>query len=293
MVSPLYVDLGRRRKRKQDETRERCRSRPQEAGAQQGSPPRAIGASKPEQSPCPAKPASRARMGEALGRGGRMRRTRIPRRHRCGERQAGGGELAGGRSACGSGTTQRAYACADSLWQGRSLAVPLSQLAVRLTRSFDKRSHLYLGYSLKVRRVGSEAREFLAAVRARRATKHYFQAAATVSGGALPVPDARPETVDFYKVHKLKVRPPETVDEVTSRRGPEESRSARPPRIARLTYTDTRSSSWCGRRRTIILRSTPSMESRMCFSVEASVIAADGPGFIGLEKFNRERSTSL
>jgi len=25
------------------------------------------------------------------------------------------------------------------------------------------------------------------------------------------------------------------------------------------------------------------MESRMCFSVEASVIAADGPGFIGLE----------
>jgi len=198
MVSPLYVDLGRRRKRKQDETRERCRSRPQEAGAQRGSPPRAIrGEQTRIVAVASAKPASRARMGEALGRGGRMRRTRIPRRHRCGERQAGGGELAGGRSACGSGTTQRAYACADSLWQGRSLAVPLSQLAVRLTRSFDKRSHLYLGYSLKVRRVGSEAREFLAAVRARRATKHYFQAAATVSGGALPVPDARPETVEF------------------------------------------------------------------------------------------------
>ena len=35
------------------------------------------------------------------------------------------------------------------------------------------------------------------------------------------------------------------------------------------------------------------MESRMCFSAEASFIAAAGTGFIGLASFNRERSTSL
>jgi hypothetical protein len=52
-------------------------------------------------------------------------------------------------------------------WQGELLSV---QPRIRLTRSFDQRSHTYLGYSLKVRsRVGSEAREFLVAFRARRA----------------------------------------------------------------------------------------------------------------------------
>jgi uncharacterized protein DUF6629 len=35
------------------------------------------------------------------------------------------------------------------------------------------------------------------------------------------------------------------------------------------------------------------IESRMCFSAEASFIAAAGTGFIGLASFNRERSTSL
>jgi hypothetical protein len=39
------------------------------------------------------------------------------------------------------------------------------QPQIRLTRSFDQRSHTYLGYALKVRgTVGSEAREFLVAV---------------------------------------------------------------------------------------------------------------------------------
>jgi hypothetical protein len=39
------------------------------------------------------------------------------------------------------------------MWQGVSLSV---QPRIRLTRSFDRRSHTYLGYSLKVRgRVGS------------------------------------------------------------------------------------------------------------------------------------------
>jgi hypothetical protein len=99
------------------------------------------------------------------------------------------------------------------MWQGVLLSV---QPRIRLTRSFDQRSHTYLGYSLKVRgTVGSEAREFLVAVGHGAHAKHQFQAGAAVSGDALPVPDARLETAEFYKVSKLKVGPPEAVDETT------------------------------------------------------------------------------
>jgi hypothetical protein len=96
-------------------------------------------------------------------------------------------------------------------WQGGLLSV---QPRIRLTRSFDQRSHTYLGYALKVRgMVGSEAREFLVAVGQGAHAKHQFQAGAAVSGDALQVPDARLETAEFYKVSKLKVGPPEAVDE--------------------------------------------------------------------------------
>jgi hypothetical protein len=103
------------------------------------------------------------------------------------------------------------------MWQGVLASV---QPRIRLTRSFDQRSHTYLGYSLKVRgRVGSEAREFLVAVGRDAHAKHQFQAGAAVSGDALPVPNMRLETAEFYKVSKLKVGPPDAVDETTNRRG--------------------------------------------------------------------------
>ena len=98
-------------------------------------------------------------------------------------------------------------------WQGELLSV---QPRIRLTRSFDQSSHTYLGYALKVRGiVGSEAREFLVAVGQGAHAKHQFQAGAAVSGDALPVPDARLETAEFYKVSKLKVGAPEAVEETT------------------------------------------------------------------------------
>lgn len=81
------------------------------------------------------------------------------------------------------------------VWQGVLLSV---QPRIRLTRSFDQRSHTYLGYALKVSgRIGSEAREFLVGVGQGAHAKHQFQAGAAVSGDALPVPDARLETVEF------------------------------------------------------------------------------------------------
>jgi hypothetical protein len=98
-------------------------------------------------------------------------------------------------------------------WEGVLLSV---QPRIRLTRSFDQVSHSYLGYALKLRgTVGNEAREFLVAVGQGAHTKHQFQVGAAVSGHALPVPDPRLETTDFYKVSKLKVGLPEAGDATT------------------------------------------------------------------------------
>jgi hypothetical protein len=88
------------------------------------------------------------------------------------------------------------------------------QPRIRLTRSFDQRSHNYLGYTLKVRgRVGSEARDFLVGVGQGGHSKHQFRAGSAVSGDALPVPNLRLETVEFQKVSNLKVELSETEDE--------------------------------------------------------------------------------
>jgi len=96
-------------------------------------------------------------------------------------------------------------------WQGVLLSV---QPRIRLTRSFDQRSHTYLGYALKVRgRVGTEGREFLVGVGQGAHTKHHFRAGNALSGDALPVPDQRLETVEFYKVSNLRVGLPEAEDE--------------------------------------------------------------------------------
>jgi len=96
-------------------------------------------------------------------------------------------------------------------WQGVLLSV---QPRIRLTRSFDQRSHTYLGYALKVRgTVGGEAREFLVGVGQGAHSKHQFRAGTAISGVALSVPDPRLETVEFYKVSDLKVGPPEAEEE--------------------------------------------------------------------------------
>jgi len=96
-------------------------------------------------------------------------------------------------------------------WHGMLLSV---QPRIRLTRSFDQRSHTYLGYALKVRgRVASEAREFLVGVGQVAHTKHHFRVGNAVSGDALPVPDPRLESVEYYKVSKLKVGQPAAEDE--------------------------------------------------------------------------------
>ncbi|HXY77534.1 MAG TPA: hypothetical protein VEH47_01870 [Candidatus Acidoferrales bacterium] len=89
-------------------------------------------------------------------------------------------------------------------WQGVLVSV---QPRIRLTRSFDQRSHTYLGYALTVRgNVGIEAREFRLGVGQGAHAKHQFRVGDSVSGDALPVADARLETVEFYKIGNLKIR---------------------------------------------------------------------------------------
>jgi hypothetical protein len=114
-----------------------------------------------------------------------------------------------------------------------------------LGRSFDQRSHTYLGYALRVRgNMGSEAREFLVGVGESAQAKHQFQVGATVSGEALPVADPRLEIVEFYKVSNLKV----AVRKVAEETPPPPWRGVAPPlsvyrerghrRLAARTYEE-------------------------------------------------------
>lgn len=98
-------------------------------------------------------------------------------------------------------------------WQGVLLSV---QPRIRLTRSFDQRSHGYLGYGLRVRGTfGNDAREFLVGVGQGAHAKHQFRAGTAISGDALSVPDPRLEAVEFFKVSKLKVGPPGAEEEAS------------------------------------------------------------------------------
>ena len=74
-------------------------------------------------------------------------------------------------------------------WKGTVTSV---QPRIRLTRSFDERSHTYLGYALRLEgTVGGEAREFSVGVSKAAHAKHRFRAGQVVRGECLPV--ARPE----------------------------------------------------------------------------------------------------
>jgi len=88
-------------------------------------------------------------------------------------------------------------------WQGTLDAI---QPRIRLTRSFDERSHSYLGYALRVRgTIGGEDREFLVGFGHAAHAKHQFQAGDLLSGNAEPVADEKMEVVELYKASGVKV----------------------------------------------------------------------------------------
>ena len=89
------------------------------------------------------------------------------------------------------------------VWEGQVVAV---QPRIRLLRSFDQRSHSYMGYALRAEGlIGGERREFLVGIGKGAQAKHCLRVGDVVSGLAEPVLDDRLEVVEFYKASKLKV----------------------------------------------------------------------------------------
>lgn len=88
-------------------------------------------------------------------------------------------------------------------WRGRLTSV---QPRIRLTRSFDERSHSYLGYALRVEgTIGDEDRELLVGIGKAAQEKHRFRVGDIVSGQSHPVLDNRLEAIEFYKTSNLRV----------------------------------------------------------------------------------------
>ena len=88
-------------------------------------------------------------------------------------------------------------------WQGTIVSV---QPRIRLMRSFDERSHGYLGFSLLLDGViGNESRQYSVGLGKAAYHKHELCVGDEASGECLPVVDPRKEVVEFYKVSKLKL----------------------------------------------------------------------------------------
>ncbi|MFH1891883.1 MAG: hypothetical protein ABIK83_04290 [Candidatus Zixiibacteriota bacterium] len=88
-------------------------------------------------------------------------------------------------------------------WKGTLISV---QPRIRLMRSFDERSHTYLGYRLRAQgMIGDEEREFSIGIGKAAQAKHQFRFGDVVSGRSLPVEDMQKEPVEFYKTSKLEV----------------------------------------------------------------------------------------
>ncbi len=88
------------------------------------------------------------------------------------------------------------------IFKGTILSI---QPRIRMLRSFDQRSHSYLGYAIKLKGyIGETEREFSIGIGKAAHAKHQFIIGDEISGECLPVIDQRMESVEFYKVSKLK-----------------------------------------------------------------------------------------
>ena len=87
-------------------------------------------------------------------------------------------------------------------WKGRLLSI---QPRISLIRSFDERSHNYLGYSLHLfGTLDGREGEFLVGIGKSARAKHRFRKGDLISGVPLSVADYRMDPVDYYKTSGLK-----------------------------------------------------------------------------------------
>ena len=88
-------------------------------------------------------------------------------------------------------------------WRGKVISV---QPRIRLMRSFDQRSHGYLGYTLQVYGiVGGEERTFPIGIGKGAYAKHQFRIGDFVTGKSEVIPSPRMQAVEYYKASELKV----------------------------------------------------------------------------------------
>ena len=88
-------------------------------------------------------------------------------------------------------------------WQGTIEGV---QPRIRLMRSYDERSHTYLGYVLLLNGiVEGVSQDFTVAIGKAAQEKHGFQAGDQIEGLAEPVSDERLEIAKYYKASKLRI----------------------------------------------------------------------------------------
>ena len=89
------------------------------------------------------------------------------------------------------------------VWRGRLTSV---QPRIRLLRSFDQRSHSYLGFVLRVQGViGNRQGEFAVAVGKAAHTKNQFRVGDVVTGSSHPVADPKTESAKWYKTTGVSV----------------------------------------------------------------------------------------
>ena len=88
-------------------------------------------------------------------------------------------------------------------WKGLITSI---QPRIRLNRSFDQRSHSYLGYSLRIDgAIGGDKQVFWIGIGKATQETNQFHSGVTIAGDALPVSDSRTESVDYYKVSNLRI----------------------------------------------------------------------------------------
>ncbi len=88
-------------------------------------------------------------------------------------------------------------------WKGTIKGI---QPRIRLMRSYDQCSHMYLGYMLAINgEVEGESREFIVAIGKAAQAQHVFQVGDLAEGISEPVLDERQEVAEFYKTSKLQI----------------------------------------------------------------------------------------
>jgi hypothetical protein len=80
------------------------------------------------------------------------------------------------------------------------------QPRIRLLRSFDEVSHVYLGYAIILDgEIDNHKTTFSVGIGKAAHAKHQFKVNDVISGACLPVPDPNTEPAQYYKVSKIKV----------------------------------------------------------------------------------------